>query len=298
MNKLVKRIAAITVFAMLVGILTPVTAVQAVEKQTMYVGEKFEYTLIGGTLTSVTSSKKTVVKTAKVKGRDAYTFEAKKAGSATITIKYKDWRSKSHSKKLKVTVKKLDIKASVQSLDSGYVLLALKNNTKQTFDSVYVRYTLKDSSGEVVKEDTERVSYVMSGKTAYDTVYAGRDLDIDYSKSVVKLVLSVRDPQNTYTNVSKKNLVVTKQDETDNGSSISFKLKLQNKLNKNVQVVHYLISYDAQGNIIDLEKWTNYMNKKETRTTSEYSVSKSSYSHPTFDHYEVVTQAYTSERKK
>ena len=297
MKKLVKKIAALTVFALLIGILTPVTAKAATVKQTMYVGEKFEYVIYGTTFTSVSSSNKKVVTAAKVKNKVyACTLNAKKAGSATITIKYKDYAKKSHTQKIKVTVKKLNISASVQDLDGGYAMIVLKNNTTQTFDRIEVQYTLKDSSGATVKQDTLRVSYVLNGKKAYDTIYVGRDMEIDYSKSVVKVTASDRDPNYTYKNVSSKNLVVTKQGETDNGNTISFKLKLQNKLNKYVQVVNYLISYDAQGNIIDIGKRTNYMNKKATLTTSEYTISRNTTSHPDFDHYEIVTQAFTSER--
>lgn len=298
-NLLGKAVTALVLFAMVMTAFMPVPAVKAATKQTMYVGEKFQYIIYGATVTSVSSSSKKVVKTAKVKDRtNACTLEAKKTGSATVTIKYKDYTRKTHTKKLKVTVNKLDITATVKPLDSGYVLLEMKNNTKQTFERAEVRYTLKNASGQVIKEDVERVYYVMTGKTTYDSIYVGRDQNIDFSQCEAKVTAAERDPGYTYKNVAKKNLTVTKMDEADDGTNITFKLRIKNKLNQNVQVVNYLISYDSQGNIIDMTRRTAYVNKKATETTSEYSVSKGTYSHPTFDHYEIVTQAYTIEKKK
>ncbi len=298
-NLLVKAVTVFVLFAMAVTAVMPVPAVKAVTKQTMYVGEKFEYVIYGATVTGVSSSSKKVVKTAKAKGKNnACTLEAKKTGSATVTIKYKDYSRKTHTKKLKITVKKLDLTGTVKPLDSGYVLLEVKNNTKQTFDRAEVRYTLKNASGQVIKEDVERVNYVMAGKTAYDSIYVGRDQNIDFSQCEAKVTAADRDPGYTYKNVAKKNLTVTKMDEADDGTNITFKLRIKNKLNQNVQVVNYLISYDSEGNIIDMTRRTAYVNKKATETTSAYTVSKGSYSHPTFDHYELVTQAYTMERKK
>lgn len=44
------------------------------------------------------------------------------------------------------------------------------------------------------------------------------------------------------------------------------------------------------GNIIDLNNGSIYLDKKETKTTPEFYVSKSS--HPNFDHYEIVYSGY------
>lgn len=66
-NLLVKAVTVFVLFAMAVTAVMPVPAVKAVTKQTMYVGEKFEYVIYGATVTGVSSSSKKVVKTAKAK---------------------------------------------------------------------------------------------------------------------------------------------------------------------------------------------------------------------------------------
>ncbi len=301
MNKLYKKIAVITLFAVLAGLFIPVTPVQAAKKQTMYVGEKFEYYISGVSIKSVSSSNKKVVKVAKNKDRRySCNLEAKKTGSATVTVKCRDYYGKSHTYKLKITVKKLDIDVSVKPLetDSGYALLMVKNNTGQTFDHVDVKYTLKNPSGEVMQESSERVPDVISKKTAYCKVRFGKDVTVDYQQSSAKAVVGSREPQYTYKNVSSKNLDITELDKTEEGSFIRFKLRRKNKLNQDIKVVNYIISYNSQGDIINAERYAAYLDKKETETSSEYSVSRSQYSYPDFDHYEVITQAYSKERKK
>lgn len=300
-NRITKWIAGLLLFVMVFTMLTPVNTVKAAKKQTMYVGEKFEYYITGSTITSASSSNKKVVKASKNKDRRfSCNLEAKKAGSATITVKYKDYYGKFHTHKLKVTVKKLDIDVSLQPLESGsgYVLLKVKNNTGQTFDHVNVKCTIKNPSGEIVQDTVERVVDVISKKTAYYSLRVGKDVTVDYQQSSAKTVDGSRDPQYTYKNVSSKDVVVTEMDTIEEGNFIRFKLKRQNKLNKDIKVVNYILSYNAQGQIIDSERYIAYLGKKETKTSSECSVSRSPYIYPDFDHYEIVTQAYTSERKK
>lgn len=299
-NRITKWIAGLLLFVMVFTMLTPVNTVKAASKMTVYVGEEIQYSIYGATITSVSSSNKKVVKVSKSKDLSfAFIMKAKKAGSATVTVKYKGTiGNKVYSKKLKITVKKRDLKAAIKPLDSNYVLLEVKNNTGQTFDIVLVQYTLKNSAGEIVEQSQERVRYVASGKTAYSSLFVKSDLNVDASKCEAKVIATQRDLDAKYKNVSGKDVVVTQTDVQESESSINFNLKVQNKLNKSVSGVIYIISYDAQGNIIDLNSRTLSLNKKETKTLSSCYVSKSAYSHPNYDHYKLVTQLYTSERKK
>mgnify|MGYP006983619169 CR=1 FL=1 len=86
-------------------------------------------------------------------------------------------------------------------------------------------------------------------------------------------------------------LSVTATEEQVSDSSISFKLKKVNKTSQYVYGEVYIISYDANGTIIDVSASSLYLDKKETKTTPE-TVSKSSYSHPDFHHYEIVYGGY------
>lgn len=301
MNKLTKRVLGVLLaLAMIVTILPPVTAQAATKSQklTLYVGESYTFYTIGFDSLSGSSNSKKSVATVKVnKSKKQYTLTAKKAGSTTISIKGKDYYGHAATLKYAITVKKPSFTIKTQGLDAGYALIAVKNNTKTTFDRIAVTYTFKNPAGGVVAQKTETVSRVIAGKTAYETVYVGRDADIDYSQSVVKVTGFDRDPSYTYKTASADQLTVKEVEKSEDDSSIKFKLKEKSTMNQYLNGYVYVISYDADGNIIAVDDWSLYLDKKETKTTMEYSVSKSSYSHPNFDHYEIVYQAYCSYRK-
>jgi hypothetical protein len=257
----------------------------------MYVGEAFEGYLYGMTITSVKSSNSKIVKAAKTDRTYAYAFTAKKAGSATVTVKYKSGSSKG-TYKLKVTVKKLDFTIKAQNLDNGYVLFKVKNNTAQTFDKVTFSYTLKDSEGDTVAASSTYASYVLTKNTAYETVYVGSNNDIDCSTAKFKVTEVSRDPNYTYKNTTAKQVYVTKKNEEASGTTgFNLKLTTKNKLNKIVKGVNYIIIYDENNKIIGVEENSLYLSEKETKTST--SIYVSTYSHPTYDHYEIVTKAYS-----
>lgn len=297
MKKWMKKLLMLCLaMVMAVTVMAPVTAkAKATKNQTMYVGESFKYCIYGTTIQSVSSSKKSVASVSKVSGQKyAINIKAKKAGTANVTVKYKNYGGSVKTEKFKVTVKKTDIKITAQPLDGGYALLKIKNNTTQPFDSVKYDVTFKDEAGDTVKhEENCWTSDIAAGVTAYDTIYVGKDVVVDYSAFSYKLRSTDRNPQYSYKNASSKEVVVTQKDISEEENRITFKLKRQNKLNKDVNGVDYVIYYDADDNIIALDRWTFSLSKKETRTSSDYSVYRSEYSHPTFDHYKVVTQAYS-----
>jgi hypothetical protein len=296
-KKLVSMCLALVMLIAMVPVVNVTNVQAATKKLTMYVGEAFEGHLYGYTITSVKSSNKKVVKAAKASDRTyAYTMTAKKAGSATLTVKYKSG-SKKYTNTVKVTVKKADIKITAQTLDGGYVLFKIKNNTSQSFEKIAFTYTIKDTSGSTIASSTETANYIVSKDTAYDTVYVGRDLDIDASASTFKLTGLTHDPDYTYKKAGADDVVATVKDEEASSSSISFKITTKNKLSKSINGYNYVLSYDADGNIIALDKYSLYMSSKETKTASAY-VSVSEYTHPNYDHYEVVTKAYSYAKKK
>lgn len=131
----------------------------------------------------------------------------------------------------------------------------------------------------------------MSGKTAYESIYVSSAADVDISQSSVKITAFDRNPEQKYKVLGKDKLSVTVTDEQVSDSSISFKLKKVNKTSQYVYGEIYIISYDANGTIIDVSTSSLYLDKKETKTTSE-TVFKSPYSHPNFDHYEIVYGGY------
>jgi hypothetical protein len=302
MKHLKKLLAVVLTFVFVVTALaveTP-TAVYAAktESLTMFVGESFSYSLYTTTITKVTSSDKSIVKASKDSDlKFALNLTAKKKGTATITIKYKDIKNKSQSTKIKVTVKKADIACNMEPLADGYVLFTLNNKTKQTFDKAYIKYDLKDSNGDTVKsEEDVYVTDLVAGKTAYYEVYVGKDADIDYSASKVSVTALTHDPNYTYTVCTSKNIAVTAKDETEDDSKVTFTIKQQNKTKQTVDGKYYILIYDADDNIIGMDYNSIYLTKKETKTASyETSISKRTY--PTYDHYKIVVQAYYTQKK-
>lgn len=243
-------------------------------------------------LSSASSTKKAVATVKANKSKKQYTISAKKAGTSVVTIKGKDYYGHTQSLKIKVTVAEPKFDLKLQKLDGNYILISLKNNTKATFDRIAVKYSLKDSSGSELAAKEEKVYRVMSGKTAYERIYVASAADVDISQSSVKITGFDRNPDQKYKVLGKDKLSVTVTDEQVSDSSITFKLKEVNKTSQYVYGEVYILSYDASGNIIDLNNGSIYLDKKETKTTPEFSVFKSSYSHPNFDHYEIVYSGY------
>jgi hypothetical protein len=246
----------------------------------------------------VTSSDKTIVKASKDSDlKFALDLTAKKKGTATITIKYKDIKGKSQSTKLKVTVKKASITCKAEPLADGYVLFTLNNKTKQTFDRAYIKYDLKDSNGETMKsEEDVYVTDLVAGKTAYYEVYVGKDKDIDYSASKVSVTALTHDPNYTYTVCTSKNIKIVATNETEDEKKVTFTIKQKNATSQTLDGKYYILIYDADDNIIGMDDSSIYLSKKETKTNSyETSIYKSTY--PTYDHYKIVINAYYMKKK-
>lgn len=297
MKKVMKRvITACLAFAMILALVTPASVEAATKNEslTLYKGETYTWYLTGvKSLSSASSTKKAVATVKANKSKKQYTISAKKAGTSVVTIKGKDYYGHTQSLKIKVTVAepKFDLKLQkLEKLDGNYILISLKNNTKATFDRIAVKYSLKDSSGSELAAKEEKVYRVMSGKTAYERIYVASAADVDISQSSVKITGFDRNPDQKYKVLGKDKLSVTVTDEQASDTRITFKLKEVNKTSQYVYGEVYILSYDASGNIIDLNNGSIYLDKKETKTTPEFYVSKSS--HPNFDHYEIVYSGY------
>ena len=288
MKKVMKRvITACLAFAMILALVTPASVEAATKNEslTLYKGETYTWYLTGvKSLSSASSTKKAVATVKANKSKKQYTISAKKAGTSVVTIKGKDYYGHTQSLKIKVTVAEPKFDLKLQKLDGNYILISLKNNTKATFDRIAVKYSLKDSSGSELAAKEEKVYRVMSGKTAYERIYVASAAD------VVKITGFDRNPDQKYKVLGKDKLSVTVTDEQASDTRITFKLKEVNKTSQYVYGEVYILSYDASGNIIDLNNGSIYLDKKETKTTPEFYVSKSS--HPNFDHYEIVYSGY------
>lgn len=256
MKKVMKRvITACLAFAMILALVTPASVEAATKNEslTLYKGETYTWYLTGvKSLSSASSTKKAVATVKANKSKKQYTISAKKAGTSVVTIKGKDYYGHTQSLKIKVTVAEPKFDLKLQKLDGNYILIRVKNNTKATFDRLAVRYSLKNSSGSEVAAKDEIVYRVMSGKTAYESIYVSSAADVDISQSSVKITAFDRNPEQKYKVLGKDKLSVTVTDEQVSDSSISFKLKKVNKTSQYVYGEIYIISYDANGTIIDV----------------------------------------------
>ena len=198
MSKAMKRVVTVCLaLAMAVTLLAPVTAQAAAktENVTLYKGEVLK-SYVFGTIKSVSSSKKSVVSVKKDGSNAAMT--AKKTGKATVSIK-----TNRGTYKYVVTVKKLDVTAKLSDMGEGYMLLTVKNNTKQTFTDVVVDYVIKNDQGETVKTDRKIVSGVVAGKTVYAYVYYDNySYTVDETKCSAKVVADDRSLTAKYKNVA------------------------------------------------------------------------------------------------
>ena len=261
----------------------PVTAEAATKSMTLYKGEK-GYLDSWAEIKSVSSDKKSVVKVSKDK-KDKYkvNFNAKTTGKAHVTIK-----TSRGTVKYNMTVKKLDITASLRDMGGGYLLLTVKNKTKQTFTDVQVQYVLKNEFGEVIKKDVASVSDVVAGKTVYDRIlYDNYSYNVDISQCSAKVVADSRSLDAKYGNVSSKVTSNVTEDTNDYGNKV-LTVKSKNTLKKDsVRGSHYILVYNSEGQIVDLKTVYFYLKAGavDTDTTTLYAEDYSTY--------KVVTVAYT-----
>lgn len=290
MNKLTKRVLSVFLaLAMIVTILPPVTAQAATktEKMTLYKGEIVK-NYVYGTLKSVSSSKKAVATVKKDSGNAVIT--AKKPGKATISIK-----TNRGTFKYAVTVKKLDVTATLSDMGNGNMLLTVKNNTKQTFTYVSVDYVIKNDQGETIKTDTKLVDDVVAGKTVYDYVYYDSyHYTIDETLCSAKVVGDDRSLIAKYKNVTSS-IKTTIDEDTSAADTIKLTIKSKNTLKKEAAYVdHYVLIYNSMDQVIGLKTVSFYLKagKLDTNSTSIDTSKYSSYKD--YAYHKVVTVAYST----
>lgn len=293
MNKVMKKLlCACLALAMLITVIPSVTAEAATktEKMTLYKGEVVSVSTLLGTIKSVSSSKKSVVSAKKDSGKAVIT--AKKTGKATVSVK-----TNRGTFKYVITVKKFDIKVTISDMGNGYMLLKVKNNTKQTFSSIDVDYTIKNDQGATVKTDTKSVYDVVAGKTVYDTVYYDSyTYTVDESKCSAKARVSTsygggRSLTSTYKNVVSK-IKTTISEDTSEENTVKLTFKSKNTQKKDYAYVkHYVLVYNSMDQVIGLR--TVSFSLKAGKLDS-YSINlDTKYGYKDYSRYKVVTVAYS-----
>lgn len=287
MNKLTKRVLSVFLaVAMIVTILPPVTAQAATktEKMTLYKGEVLNvYPL--GTIKSVSSSKKSVASVKKDSGKAIIT--TKSIGKATVSIK-----TNRGTYKYVVTVKKLDIKVTLSDMGDGYMLMKIKNNTKQTFTGVDIDYELINDQGAPFKTGTTYVTGVVAGKTVYDKVsYDSFNYVVDETKCSAKAVADTRSVDAKYKNVASS-IKTTINEDTSEADTIKLEFKSKNTQKKDAATVnHYVLIYNSMDQVIGLRTVPFYLQAGKLNSSNFKLDTK--YSYKDYAYYKVVTVAYS-----
>lgn len=250
---------------------------------TVYTHESFSFYGVGKVKSVKSSNSKRV--SAKKDGKYNVKLTTKKTGKATITV-----RGSLGTRKLRLTVKKLNIRASFAGrTPDGYLMTKFKNRNSHIFDQIQYKYTLKDSAGTTLKTGTS----VLFGMKAKGTMYGdsvipvGISDQVDMSKSTIKVTAATHNPDAKYTTVTKK-VPITKKKVFDDGSSRIVQPTFKNKTSKNVSVRGYVLFYDAGGKILDAERIYLNLSSKQTNSTKVYV----SYYAKGFARYKVFYHAY------
>ncbi|MCR5451345.1 MAG: hypothetical protein K6F00_01800 [Lachnospiraceae bacterium] len=292
LKKLLCLITAITLMFGFVPTAAITSHAASAKKLTLYTGEAV-YVTDYYDVKSCSSSKKNVVSVKRdSQNKKHANIIAKKAGKATVTVKTANKTSK-YVITVKDTSKQFNCSMSyITNGSSKSILLKAANKSTQAFDTVEVRYTLKDSSGTVLNEDSTKIYSVAMKKSGYTEIIYDRNLEVDLNQSYAEAVAVDR-------NLNKKSVDLTKQvnvkhsgDPIASGSSTELDVTLTSKnKNKNISanVVNYIFIYDSSDTLIYFTKRSAYLKGGATDTT----VSKSYLSsQATYDHYKVETTAY------
>ncbi|MCI8509869.1 MAG: hypothetical protein HFJ06_15145 [Lachnospiraceae bacterium] len=255
----------VALFVMVITLsLAGITAQAATKtkKLTLYVGEKVNYYYIGlGNLKSVKTNKKAVV-AAKKKGRYNQ-MTAKKAGSATVTVK-----GTKGTYVYKITVKKEpEIEVKLERRQDKYININVKNKSSAYLDNVYVDISYKNAAGQEVDSKKIYLYYLGAKKQAAKEDCPINSKDVDLSKTTYKVTWS-RNMNKDYSDYTKK----VKYSLSQSDKYLNIKTSISYKKSCNVFAGYTVYFYDANGNVIGIRDGYNYMsgsNKKYRTCTTQ-----------------------------
>lgn len=283
MKTLCKRLLALTLSLIMIGTLVPAIDVAAAstKKVTLFKGEVLQVTDFSD-VKSVSSSKKSVASVKKDSKQSYYAnITAKKAGTATVKIK-----TKRSTITYKITVKNLSFSYSFKKMGNDYILLTMKNKTSTTFDSITVRYTLKDNSGNVVEVKDAFIDDFLGKKTAYKSIIVSDASSISLDSCSVKLISDSRSLSAKYKDESK-NISYT---DTFDPATGKLKLAIKNQSSNTCQGVVDILFYDSDNNLLGHSSRSYYL-KSKNKDTLEITL-YGGYQ-VTVDHYELKVRGYS-----
>ena len=228
-------------------------------------------------------------------------FIPKKAVSALVTIKYKNFYYKTVVKKIKVTVKKLDMSVKLIHTNGTFYNLyyMITNKTKQTFESAKIAYIFKNSEGKVLCKGEANLEVMQAGKTMYEFVFCDCDQkEVDIDKSSVKISSVFHNPNTKYVDTTDyTDLDIREVSGVDqyNFGWKGLNLQYKNRYNKNVDGDIYVLLYDADNNLLYMQPY--FLNELKSKKTGKetFRVEEGTVDYERYDHCEVCINTYSIE---
>lgn len=290
MRQMIKRMLVCVLAAGMVLGLLPMTTVQAATRNmTMYVGETV-LIYSGKTITKISTSNSKALQARRQEPDHIHaTLVASAVGKSKVTMK-----TKTGTSTINVTVKKPDFSVKVLKADSSdsYVYLAVNNKSTKFFEQVLLAYTIKDKSGEILKEDTMRIFNVPAKTITPVSLY----LDVKDVKSVelsgisVKVVGMLNDARNCYVDVSSK-MKVNLSNKFEKSTEISYQLSWSNTSKQPVSMSYYALVYNSKNQLIAMTLPTYVCasaGQNNISSAEQYRIVKPKGYH----HYKLVKSAY------
>ncbi len=250
---------------------------------TLLKGEKYVVSAFLGKITSVKSSKKSVMAVKKNSSLKA-TCTAKKAGKATVTVRMTGgtvYRYKFTVKALKLQIKLHSVNYTTGSVNTtSNIALEIVNKSGVYIPTATYKLRLYDQAGSELETKEHSVSDLVPGAKIYKMItYYGNPVG---NIKLIGKVKGTRYSDRKYYNYSKKVKVTTSK----SGSTIQVKMK--NKTKKTVNGEADVVFYNDNGEIIYIRSCSFYLKSKESTTTNV-----TLYSDIQNAKYKIFKRAYT-----
>ncbi len=225
---------------------------------TLFVGEKVQVTIFGGTLKSVKSSKKKVCTVKKKSGKAVFT--AKKSGKSKVTIKTSRGKITYN-----VTVKKNPFKVTLTNGVNG-VAVSVKNSSAPFVDQVKVDVTFRDAAGNVLSTSPTYVYYMGKGQTASN--WASTSKNADLSKTTYKIAGWSRPIESKCKKYTSKVTTTTSRTPGSYSDKFNYSFKTSYSGKGGIYAAQDVFSYNAAGQLTGVNTCFTYLYKNKKSYSS------------------------------
>lgn len=202
-----------------------------------------------------------------------------------------------------------NMKASLQRLANGSILLKVVNNNDVTVNYFHITVIFKDAQGNVLTwEDSDGETYEDTSSSYgwfleknglyYDYVYpvSANEDKVDLSKSEISIeVGQTLWEDNNYTPLTSKIAVTTQKqiDEDDGSSQIAYEIKNNDSKDANISMM--ILFKDVRGNVVGVRDVFETVSAGNTYSDYVYGPYDDNYEDIDFASYEVYISGYMHE---